>query len=413
MQNRKTKLIIIILTVIIVLPIIYNRVKPVVLGIITAKMMNAPVKVETEIIENATFKPTVDIVGRIEEDKEISIVSRVDGWLQKKFFNDGDYVKKGQLLFQIEPDSYAIAVKNAEATLRSAQASYENSLIEMKRAKELLKGDYVSKSYYDQTYTKYSTDNAAVDAAKADLAKRKLDLSYTKIYAPFDGKIGSSLIDEGNYISAQTGKLAIIVTTNPIYATFTMKPEELKLFRPAASDSDLPDVSVNIRMSDGSMFEKTGKMDFIDNKIDTDSGTIKLRAVFENPQLKLIPNEFVRVILTSNSDSVETVVPQTSVLESINGKYVWMIDENGLAKQQNIEVSGSYNDFWVVTDGIKEGDKIISSNLQSLRQGVKVQEIQLSEEIKKKKQQAREDALKATITMKPNQTKEEKTDKAE
>ena len=412
MQNKKSKLIIIILVAIIVLPIVYNRVKPVVIGLITAKMMNAPVKVETEEIREETFKTSLDVVGRIEEDKEISIVSRVDGWLQKKFFSDGDYVKKGQLLFQIEPDSYAIAVKNAEATLRSAQANYDNALIEMKRAKELLKGDYVSKSYYDQTFTKYSTGKAAVDAARADLEKRKLDLSYTKIYAPFDGKIGSSLIDEGNYITAQTGKLAVIVTIDPIYSTFTLKSDDLKLFNTEKS-SDLPDVSVRIKMADGSLYSEPGKMDFIDNKVDLDYGTIKLRAVFANPEKKLIPNEFVRVILTSNSDSVKTVVSQTSVLESINGKYVWIIDENGCAKQKNIEVSGAYNDFWIVSDGLKPGDKIIASNLQSLRQGVKVSEIELPEEIKLKKQQAREEALKSTITMKPNQTKEEDSNGAE
>lgn len=403
MQTNKKKLIIIIIAAIIILPIVFNRAKTFVFGLITAKMMNAPVKVETKITEEATFKPSMDIVGRIEEDKEINIVSRVDGWLQAKFFKDGDYVKKGQLLFQIEPDSYAIAVKNAEATLRRAQANYDNSLVEMKRAQELVKGDYVSRSYYDQTYAKYATDKASVDAAKADLAKRRLDLSYTKIYAPFDGKIGASFIDEGNYVTAQTGKLAVLVTIDPIYATFTMKGDDLKLFKSENSKNGIPDASVSIKLPDGSIYDEQGKIDFVDNKIDLDLGTIMLRATFANKHRKLIPNEFVRVIVTANFDSTETVVPQSAVLESINGKYVWVIDENNCAKQQNIEVSGAYNDNWIVTDGLKPGDKIISSNLQSMRQGVKIQEIELSEEIKQNKQKAREEALKSTVTTKPNQ----------
>ena len=410
MHKNKTKLVVIIILAVIIVPIIFNRAKAFVFGVIGAKMMNMPTKVETTVIQETTFNPRIDVVGRIEEDKEVNIVSRVDGWLLKKYFNDGDFVKKGDVLFQIEPDTYAIAVKNAEANLRSAQANYNHSLVEMKRASELIKGDYVSRSYYDQAYAKYAIDKAAVDAAKADLEKRKLDLSYTKIYAPFDGKLGKATLDEGNYVTAQTGKLSSIVTVDPIYATFTLKGEELNIFNYDKTKNGLPDTEVYIKLSDGTMYEEQGKIDFIDNKIDRDLGTITVRAVFPNHQRKLIPNEFVRVIMLSKTPSKETVAPQSAVLESINGKYVWMIDENNCAKQQNIEVSGVYEDNWIVISGLKPGDKIISSNLQMMRQGVKVQETELSAEEKEKKQKAREEALKSSMTMKPNQDKQKTED---
>ena len=404
MQNKKTKLIITIILAVIVIPIVFNKAKTFVFGLINAKMMSAPTKVETVMIEEASFKPSIDVVGRIEEYKEINVMSRVDGWLQKKFFNDGDFVKKGQLLFQIEPDTYAIAVKNAEANLRSAQANYNNSFAEMKRASELIKGDYVSRAYYDKAFAKYSIDKASVDAAKADLAKKRLDLSYTKIYSPVDGKSGQAAVSEGNYINAQTGRLAVLVTIDPIYATFTLKEEDLGKYN--KDKNGLPDVTVKIKLSDGSLYNEEGKLDFIDNKIDRDLGTIKLRATFSNKERKLIPNEFVRVILTSNSESKELIIPQSAVLESVNGKYVWVIDENNCAKQKDIEVSGAYGDNWVVSGGLNEGDKVISSNLQMMRQGVKVQEVELSAEEKAQKQKAREEALQTSVTMKPNQKKE-------
>ena len=133
-----------------------------------------------------------------------------------------------------------------------------------------------------------------------------------------------------------------------------------------------------------------------------------LRATFSNKNRKLIPNDFVRVILTSKSEREVLLIPQSAVMESVNGKYVWMIDENNTAKQNDIEVDGAYQDYWIVKDGLKEGDKIIATNLQSLRQGMKVQETELTEEEKAKKVQAKKDALKYSMTDKPN-----RKDKAE
>ena len=412
-KQNKTLFLIIISIAIIVLPIAYHQITKVINGINMAKRMSAPTRVETRTIEKRSIHDTADYVGRIEARREVKLVARVSGWLQKQYYNDGDYVKKGQLLFLIEPDAYIIAVKNAEATLRRVQASYDNSLVELNRAKELVKGDYVSKSYYDQAYAKYAADKASVDAAKADLDKKRLDLSYTKVYSPYDGKIGDSYLSPGNYVTAQTGELATLVTMNPIYASFTVKKDDLKRFYNENSDTFMPDAEVTIKLADGSEYDEPGKLDFMDNVINKDLGTIMLRATFENSKSKLIPNDFVRVVLKSNSEKDVLLVPQSAVLENVSSKYVWIIDENNSAKQQNIDVYGAYKEYWIIKNGLKEGDVVISSNLQSLRQGSKVQVIELSEEVKAQKLKAREEAVNTTVTQKPNEKNQKKEVEAE
>ena len=410
-KSKKVKLYIIVALIVIVAPIVFHKISAIIGGQMMAKMMSMPTKVETVTIAEEEINESMDFVGRIQAPKDVKIVSRVSGWLQKKYYQDGDYVRKGQLLFQIEPDEYIIAVKNAEAALRRVQASYDNSLVELNRAKELVKGDYVSRSYYDQAFSKYASDRASVDAARADLAKKRLDLSYTKIYAPFDGKIGELSITEGNYVNAQVGELATLVTIDPVYATFTAKPDDLEKYKNDNDNNIFNDVDVSLKLADDSVYDEAGKLDFMDNQIDKDLGTLTMRATFSNKKHQLIPNDFVRVIVTAKKKTTVTTVPQDAVLESVNGKYVWMIDENGCAKQQDIEVSGTIGKNWIVKSGIKAGDTVISSNLQSIRQGSKVQVIELTAEEKAEKVEARDEADHSNMTLKPNQKKKKNIDK--
>lgn len=368
----KNKLFWIILAVIIITPIVWNKTTTFINGLNTARMMSMPVKVETKTIEQQNIHTQFDYVGRIEPKNEVKIVSRVNGYLQKRYYKEGDFVKKGQPLLLIEQDEYILAVKNAEADLKRIQASYNNSLVELNRAKELIKGDYVSRSYYDEAYSKYAADKASVDAAKAILAKAKLNLSYTNILAPFDGKIGELFITEGNYVTAQTGELANLVSIDPIYASFTVKRDDLRILNGNSATSSIG-ADISLKLTDGTIYDESGKVDFIDNTINKDLGTIMLRATFNNKNKKLIPNDFVRVILTSKEKQAVTLVPQDAVFENVNSKYVWMIDENNCAKQKDIKVNGQYGKSWIVSEGLNPGDIIIASNLQSIRSGSKVQ----------------------------------------
>lgn len=372
---NKGKLFWVIIIVLIVGSIVWNKTITFLNGQKTAKLRMLPVKVETKVIEEKDINVQYDYVGRIEAKDEVKIVSRVNGYLQKRYYKEGDFVKKGQPLLLIEQDEYILAVKNAEADLKRIQASYNNSLVELNRAKELVKGDYVSRSYYDEVFAKYEADKASIDAAKAILAKAKLNLSYTNILAPFDGKIGELFITEGNYVTAQTGELANLVSIDPIYASFTVKRDDLRILNGNSETSSIG-ADISLKLTDGTIYDESGKVDFIDNTVNKDLGTIMLRATFNNKNKKLIPNDFVRVILTSKEKHKVTLVPQDAVLENVSSKYVWIIDENNCAKQKDIKVNGQYEKSWIVTEGLEPGEKIISTNLQSIRSGSKVQVVE-------------------------------------
>lgn len=372
---NKGKLFWVIIIALIVGSIVWNKTITFLNGQKTAKLRMLPVKVETKVIEEKDINVQYDYVGRIDAKDEVKIVSRVNGYLQKRYYKEGDFVKKGQPLLLIEQDEYILAVKNAEADLKRIQASYNNSLVELNRAKELVKGDYVSRSYYDEVFAKYEADKASIDAAKAILAKAKLNLSYTNILAPFDGKIGELFITEGNYVTAQTGELAKLVSIDPIYASFTVKRDDLRILNGNSATSSI-DADITLKLTDGTIYDESGKVDFIDNTINKDLGTIMLRATFNNKNKKLIPNDFVRVILTSKEKHKVTLVPQDAVLENVSSKYVWIIDENNCAKQKDIKVNGQYEKSWIVTEGLEPGEKIISTNLQSIRSGSKVQVVE-------------------------------------
>lgn len=406
MNNRKVKKILIITLLVIIVPIIFNRVKPAVLGMIAAKMRAMPTKVETEHLRNEEIYLTGDATGRVEAKYQVAVVARINGWLQKAYFKEGDYVKKGQVLFLIEPDEYALAVKNAEANVRNRQAALLNAEKNLKRAAELVKGDYVSKSYYDDALAARDTNKAGFDAAVADLARKRLDLSYTRVTSPVDGKIGKILITPGNYVTAQTGTITNIVSIDPAYVAFTMKNEKLSKLREITdSKTQLPDVTVKVKFANDTIYDKTGTLDFVDNMINRDLGTLALRATFPNPEGKLITNDFVRVLITANKKVKVSLIPQEIVLESVNGKYVWIIDENGCAKQVDIEVDGMHDKDWIVTKGLKPEDKVIASSIQSIRQGSKVTEIELTAEEKAEKAKARKQAEEYNMMTKPNEQK--------
>ncbi len=371
----KKKWIGIIVIAVIVLPIIFNNVAGIIASKIAAEMQKRPASVEVAKTTEAEIYPKTESVGRVEAKYSVDVVARINGWLQKRYFQEGAYVKKGQTLFLIQPNEYQIAVAQAQAAVRQSQAALINSQKELKRAEELVKNDFVSKSYYDQALATRDQNRASLDVNRANLAAAQLNLSYTKIVSPVDGKVGKIMITEGNLVNAQSGPLTRIVSTSPIYTYFNIKSEDyLKFMKNSSKDKgdQFENMDVIIRLSDGTEYKEKGKMEFVNNEVDQTAGTIALRATFQNKDQLLVPGDFVNVTAIAKKPVKVVLVPQVAVSDSTNGFFVWVVDKDNKAQQKYIKISNQEGDNWIVTEGLNPGETVITAGFQRLKTGAPV-----------------------------------------
>ncbi len=366
LKNKKAQWILWLL-VIIIAPIAYQKISGYMAGIAQQKAMSAPKAVQTMKPIMQDIYSETESAGRIEAKYSVDVIARINGWLQKRFFDEGAMIKKGQTLFLIEPDQYQIAVNNAAASVRQNQATLTNAEKELTRAKELVKNDYVSKSYYDEALATRDRSRAALDAARASLADAKLNLSYTKIVSPIDGKIGKIIITEGNLVNTSSGALAKIVSVSPIYVYFNLKSSEFLKFRKIDSSADFSNMNVKIQLADGSIYNEDGKIEFVDNTVDPTTGTISLRATFENADELLVPGDFVKVVVKAKEPRKVMLIPQSAALNDAQGYYVWGIDADNKAVRKNIKVAEEIDKNWVVEDGLKADEDFVAKGTQSIR----------------------------------------------
>lgn len=366
-KSKQTKVTAGILAVILV-PIIWNQGKTIITGAVMSYMMSQPKTVEVANPISQEIYPTYSTTGRIEAQKSVDVIARVSGWLQERYFQEGDTVKKGQKLYLIEPDEYAFAAKSARARVNENSAVYNNSEIDLKRASELLKEDLVSREYYDNALTERNRNRAALDGAISEMKQANLNLSYTKITSPMDGRIGKTNISVGNYVTPSTGVIAQIYTTNPMKVIFPLKSGdfiELKRYYKENPNDDST-VSVLLGLADGSTYEKEGKIEFVDNKVDENTGTVTMRAVFENPDELLVPGDYVNVTIRVNVPQKVMLIPQSVTKTDVGtGYYVWTV-KDGKAVKKDIIVNYNYENNWIVESGLDYDDVVVMKGIQDI-----------------------------------------------
>lgn len=352
-----------------------------------ARLNVAPPNVVVQQIQENNVIRTFDAPGRVVSKYQVSIMARISGYLQKSFFKEGDYVKAGETLFLIEPAEYQNASNVAGANIQNikAQLAYANK--QLARAEELVRQDYIAKAKYDEILANRDALQAQLLAAQSNYKDTNRNLSYTRVKAPVDGRIGIIDVTVGNYVTPSSGSLTTINSTNPIYVTFPLSSEDYAAISSIDKKADARR-KVELFFQNGDKYELNGVQDFLDNKVDQTTGTVTLRATFQNPNNKLLHGEFVNVRLFANNPVKVPVVPIVAVQENQEGKYVYTIDNKGLPKLTYIKTQGQSGDNWIVKDGLKHGDKVIVEGILKVTPGspVKIVSKEQMEVIKAKKQ---------------------------
>ena len=326
-------------------------------------------------IEKATYKPYTErfyFPGRVEAVSTVTLKARVAGFLKDRLFEEGDVVKKGQLLFTLEREPFEAKVAEASANLTKMEADAKNAKLKLDRALELRKTGNVSQATLDAREAENSIAKGQVLQAQAALNLAKLDLSYTSIKAPFTGKIGLADYSAGEYLPANT-TLATIVSIDPTNVLFSVSEGELLSMQNAGilkPDSD--NLAISLVMADSSVYRYGGQLNFTDVVVDDSTDTVKMRAVFPNPTKQLVSGQFVSVLLEYDSPVEKIVIPQAAVLSSVASKYVYVVDAQNKIVNKPIQVGIEQGKDIVVINGLEAGERVVVNGLQKVRPGQEV-----------------------------------------
>lgn len=338
-----------------------------------------PVTVSAPLVE--TLQEWSDFTGQFQAQESVEIRARISGYLESVNFNDGQLVKKGDLLFVIEPRPFEIALDSAKADLAQAEAQLDLAKVQLERTAELHKKSYASGQTFDERAAEVKNSTAALNKARAEVDRAQLNLDYTRVLAPVSGRVSRHEVSVGNLVVGGTGEttlLTTIVSLDPIWLTFNVSEGDGMTYKRLIQKGEVESARSNSVAVQGQLMDETdwplkGTIDFVDNRYDRSTGTIRVRASFPNKDLFITPGQFGRVRVPMSKEKPTMLVPDAAVVTDQSTKLLFTVAEDGTVVPKPVEL-GAVTDggLRIVRSGITPEDKIIINGLLRARPGQKV-----------------------------------------
>jgi membrane fusion protein (multidrug efflux system) len=334
----------------------------------------------TEVVQGKV--PIVmEFSGTIKAIKIVDIIPRVSGYIEKRYFDEGTFLKEGDPLYLIDPRPYKSQLDAYLAQLKLDQAGLVFWRKETKRYQSLVKQGAASREKTEATIAKRDEALATVAKDKADIENAKLDLSFTNITAPFDGRIQETRINVGNLVQKQRDVLTTLVQLDPVYVVFNISRShvfEIQLLKRQGKLFETADMRIDILLPDGSTYTQQGKINFISFQINPTTDTVLVRGIIANNKARaisdydLIPGQYAPVRLVLGEEAKALLIPQPALVESQIGKQVFVVNADNKVESRSVEVGRGYQGQWIIKKGLKKGEKIIVEGTQKVRPGVVV-----------------------------------------
>lgn len=341
-------------------------------------------RVTTLTLKAQNMPMAMEYVAQTASSRQVNINARVNGFLQKRLYQEGSMVKNGQTLFQIDPRPFQVQVNEAQAALDSSKAAHATAKSNLDRIKPLVALNALSKKDLDNARGQFLTTQAAVHQAQAQLNSAKLNLSYTTIKSPVDGLSGSASVAEGTYVDATNNHLTTVYQMSPMWVNFSISENRLLELQKQIQAGQLTvpadnKFSIEVILPDGSVLPDKGKLVFSAPDYNPTTGTNMIRASVDNPNATLKPNQFVRVRMLGATRPDAIAVPQKAVQQGSKGHFVWVIKDNK-AQYRPVTVGDQSGTNWIITQGLQNGEQIVVDGVQTLSAGADVEVTQNSEQ---------------------------------
>lgn len=340
-----------------------------------------PPEVSVVTVQPERIVVTSELPGRVEATRIAQVRARVAGIVLKRTFEEGSEVKAGEVLYRIDPAPFQATYNSAQATLSKAQANLAQATQKVQRYKPLVETNAISKQEYDDALTAQKQAEADVAAAKAAQETARLNLGYATVTAPISGRIGRAQVTEGALVGqGEATPLATIQQLDPIYVTLSQSSAELLRLKQAMANGQLKSVgkdraTVTLVTDDGRPYPHPGKLLFSDVTVDETTGAVSLRALFPNPDRFLLPGMYARARIEQAVDEQALTVPQQAVTRSADGAAVLVVGQDGKVVARPVKTGSAYHNKWVITDGLKAGDRVIVEGLQKAKPGATVKPV--------------------------------------